>query len=79
MTEVHVTLKSMLYQESLKVLYLVPAYSFFYINDIPDNITSTVRLFVDDTIMYIALKPKINAAALHFDKWTNKMENELQS
>jgi hypothetical protein len=28
----------------------------FYINDIPDGITSTVRLFADDTIAYLTIK-----------------------
>ena len=56
---------------------LGPCLFLFYINDIPDNITSTVRLFADYTIMYIALKPKINTAALQedlntLDKWTQK-------
>ena len=35
-------------------------YSFVYINDIPDNITSTVIDSADNTIMYIALKHKTN-------------------
>ena len=43
---------------------LGPCLFLFYINNIPDNITSTVRLFVDDTIMCIALKLKKNTAAL---------------
>jgi len=39
----------------------------FYISDIPDNITSTVTLFVDDTIMHIYFKPKTNTVVLQKD------------
>ena len=56
---------------------LGPCLFHFYTNDIPDNITSTVRLIADDIIMYIALKPKTNTAALQedlhkVDKWAKK-------
>ena len=70
-SEVHVT--SGVPQGSV----LGPCLFLFYINDIPDNITSTVRFFADNTIMYIALKPKTNTAALQedlntLDKWGKK-------
>ena len=46
---------------------LGPTFFLFYINDIPDNISSTVRLFADDTIVYIALKPSSNTQILQDD------------
>ena len=53
---------------------LGPCLFLFHINDSPDNITSTVRLFADDTIMYIALKLRTHTAVLQedhhkLDKW----------
>ena len=35
---------------------LGPSLFLFYINDIPDGITSTVRLFADDMIAYLTIK-----------------------
>ena len=46
---------------------LGPCLFLFCINDIPNNITSTIRLFADDTLMYLTLKPKSNAAVLQED------------
>ena len=60
---------------------LGPCLFLFYINDNPNNITSKISLFADDTLMYLALKPKSNAAVFQEDldklaKWeiTWKME-----
>ena len=41
-----------------------PCLFLFYINDILDNITSTIRLSTDDTSMYLAIKPNSNNAAV---------------
>ena len=48
----------------------------FYINDMPENITSTVRLFADDTIAYLTvssdnntLQEDLNKLAKWEEKW----------
>ena len=61
---------------------LCPSLFLFYINDIPENIQSTVRLFADDTIVYIALKPPSNAKTLQQDleklgEWEQKWKMEF--
>ena len=44
-----------------------PALFLFYINDIADEISSTVRLFADDTIIYTALKSQTDSKSLQGD------------
>ena len=39
----------------------------FYINDIEDNMESTVRLFADDTIVYLAVSSTLDAETLQND------------
>ena len=46
---------------------LGPSLFLFYINDIPDGITSTVRLFADDTIAYLTIKLNRDCTTLQND------------
>ena len=39
----------------------------YYINDIPAGLTSTIRLFADDTIAYLAIKSNRDALTLQQD------------
>ena len=57
-----------------------PCLFLFYFNDIPDNILQLDS--DDDTIMYIALEPKTNIAALQedlhkLDKWAQIWNTEF--
>ena len=61
---------------------LGPSLFLFYINDLPNNLKSNVRLFADDTIVYIALKPKTNVNTLQNDldkliEWETKWKMEF--
>ena len=56
-----------------RILFLV------YINDLPGKLQSKVRLFVDDTIVYMAVTNKTDAAILQKDlklleEWENRSE-----
>ena len=46
---------------------LGPSLFLYYINDIPTGLTSTVRLFADDTIVYLAIKSNSDASTLQKD------------
>ena len=46
---------------------LGPSLFLFYINDIPDGITSTVRLFADDAIAYLTIKTNRDCTTLQND------------
>jgi hypothetical protein len=41
--------------ESVSRKVIIPSLFFFYINDMSDDIKSTVRLFADDTIVYLSV------------------------
>ena len=61
---------------------LCPCFFLFYINDIPDNIQSSVRLFANGTIVYLALKPQSNTLILQDDLnklaiWEEEMKNGI--
>jgi hypothetical protein len=43
---------------------LEPSLFLYYINDIPAGLTSTIRLFADDTISYLAIKSNRDALKL---------------
>lgn len=63
---------------------LGPSLFLLYINDMPEGIKSTVRLFADDTIAYLTISSDKDSNDLQNDLdklelWGNKMENVLPS
>ena len=61
---------------------LGPSLFLFYINDLPTNLTSTVRLFADDTIVYLTVKSESDCGELQKDLdklaiWENKWRMEF--
>ena len=54
-------------QEYLKALSSDQVYSCSTSMNMPDNITSTARLFADDTIMYLTIKSQSDAQQLQLD------------
>jgi hypothetical protein len=61
---------------------LGPSLFLFYINDIPAGLTSTKRVFADDTIAYLAIKSNRDALTLQQDldklsNWEKKLENGI--
>ena len=52
---------------------LGPCLSLFYINDLPDNLSSTVRLFADDTLLYLAVESQSDTNSLQKDLY--ELEN----
>ena len=56
---------------------LEPSLFLYYINDIPAGLTSTIRLFADDTISYLAIKSNRDALKLQqdLDKLSNWEKN----
>jgi len=51
---------------------LGPSLFLFYINDMPENIKSTMRLFADDTIAYITVTSDDNTLQEDLDKFGKK-------
>ena len=49
------------------VLAIGPSLFLFYVNDMPEGLTSTVRLFTDDTIAYIAITSDADTNTLQKD------------
>ena len=61
---------------------LGPCLFIYYINDIANNMTSTIRLFADDTVAYLAIKGKKDADKLQEDlnklgEWEKKWQMEF--
>ena len=55
-----------------------------YINDLPNSVKSKVRLFADDTIMYLTVKTSTDANILQNDlhaleKWEQDWSMEFNS
>ena len=55
---------------------LWPIFFLAYINDLPDQVKSRVRLFVDDTAIYLAISSKGESIILQnnlftLEKWNN--------
>lgn len=63
---------------------LGPCLFLFYVNDLPENMSSTVRLFADDTIMYMTIQSPDDAKSLQQDldelcTWSSKWLMELNA
>ena len=61
---------------------LEPSLFLFYINDMPCGLKSTVRLFADDTIAFLAVKSEADAVDLQSDPnklgiWEKKWKMEF--
>ena len=50
-----------------QVIVLCPLLFLLYIKDLPDNITSTVRLFADDHVIYRTITNDLDADELQAD------------
>ena len=56
---------------------LGPCLFLFYINDLPDNLSSTVHLFADHSLLYLAVESQSDTNSLQKDlheleNWENK-------
>ena len=61
---------------------IAPIFFLIYINDLPNNLKSTVRLFADDTIIYMTKPNRTDATALQQDldklaKWKETWQMEF--
>ena len=61
---------------------LGPLLFLIYVNDIPDELSSTVRLYADDCILYSGIKTQLDATRLQDDldrlsAWVDKWQMQL--
>ena len=61
-----------------------PSLFLFYINDIPQGLSSTIRFFADDTIVYLTISSDTDAQTLQSDLdklgiWEQKWKMEFHS
>ena len=65
-------------------MYLGPILFLIYINDLPDSTKSKVRLFADDTAIYLAVSSLQDAQILqqnldHLNKWELEWDMEFKN
>ena len=55
-----------------------PVLFLIFINDLPDNIRSSVRLFADDCVLYRNIKPQLDCQILQDGQMGDGLANEIQ-